>query len=70
MTDLTMQSPKWIREALKQYFLNRPNISVDTVDLVGYFRVTIVLGAVEDLVRTGWLVRTADLYPKLKQANA
>jgi hypothetical protein len=70
MPDLTMQSPEWIREALKQFFLDRPNTSVDTVDLVGYFRVTIILDAVEDLVKTGWLVRTTDLYPKLKRADA
>jgi hypothetical protein len=70
MPDPTMQSPEWIRDALKQYFLNRPNTSVDTVDLIGHFHVAIVLDAAEDLVRTGWLVRTTDLYPKLRQSHA
>jgi hypothetical protein len=70
MPDPTMQSPEWIRDALKQYFLNRPNTSVDIVDLVGYFHVAIALDAAEDLVRTGWLVRTTDLYPKLQQSHA
>ena len=68
MSDPTMQSPDWCREALKQYFLDRPNASVDTVDLVGYFRVASVLDAAEDLVRVGWLIRTGGPFPKLCQA--
>jgi hypothetical protein len=66
------QSPEWICEALKQYFINRLNTLADTVNLVGYFYVAIVLDAVEDLVATGWLVKTTGngLYPKLKRSHA
>jgi hypothetical protein len=64
------QSPEWIREALKLYFVVRPGIRVDSVDLLGYFRVASVLEAAEDLVRAGWLVRTDGLYPKLMRSNA
>jgi hypothetical protein len=65
-----MKSPEWIREALKQYFVNRPGVSVDTVDLVGHFHVGIVLDAAQDLVDTGWLIRTNGIYPKLKRSVA
>ena len=64
------QSPEWIREALKSYFVARPGIRVDSVDLIGYFRVASVLDAAEDLVRAGWLVRTDGPYPKLMRLNA
>jgi hypothetical protein len=64
------QSPEWIREALKSYFLARPGIRVDSVDLIGYFHVASVLEAAEDLVRAGWLVKTDGPYPKLMRINA
>jgi hypothetical protein len=64
------QSPEWIREALKQYFVNRPGIIVNTVDLVGHFHVAIVLNAAQDLVNAGWLTRTDSIYPKLKRSDA
>jgi hypothetical protein len=64
------QSPEWIREALKQYFVDRPGIIVDTVDLVGHFHVEIVLNAAQDLVNAGWLTRTDGIYPKLKRSEA
>jgi hypothetical protein len=63
-----MHSPEWIREALKQYFVNRPGCFVDTLDLMAYFRVASVLDAAEDLVRVGWLIRTGGPFPKLCQA--
>ena len=47
------QSPEWICEALKEYFDARPGVRVDSVDLLGYFRVASVLDAAEDLVRAG-----------------
>jgi hypothetical protein len=62
-----MKSSEWIRESLKLYFLNRPGISVDTVDLVGYFHVASVLDAAQDLVDAGWLIRTGGVYPKLSR---
>ena len=31
----TINSPDWIREALQAYFVKRPGIQVDTVDLMG-----------------------------------
>ena len=49
------QSPEWIREALQLYFVDRPGIHVDHVDLIGYFHVASVLDAAEDLVRAGWV---------------
>ena len=64
------QSPEWICEALMLYFLARPGIRVDSVDLLGYFHVASVLDAAEDLVRAGWLVRTDGPYPKLLRSNA
>lgn len=64
------QSPEWIREALQLYFVVRPGIRVDSVDLIGYFRVASVLDAAEDLVRAGWLIRTDGPYPKLMRINA
>ncbi len=64
------QSPEWIRKALQLYFVVRPSIHVDHVDLIGYFHVASVLDAAEDLVRAGWLVRTDGPYPKLKRSNA
>ena len=65
-----MKSPEWIREALKKYFVNRPGVSVDTVDLIGHFNVEIVLDDAQDLVDTGWLIRTTSIYPKLKRPVA
>ena len=59
-----MKSPEWIRESLKLYFLNRPGVSVDAVDLVGYFHVASVLDAAQDLVDAGWLIRTGGVYPR------
>jgi hypothetical protein len=53
-----MHSPEWIREALKQYFVDRPGVSVDSVDLMAYFHVASVLDAASDLVDTGWLIET------------
>ena len=64
------QSPEWIREALMLYFLARPGIRVDSVDLLGCFHVASVLDAAEDLVRAGWLVRIDGPYPKLMRSNA
>jgi hypothetical protein len=64
-----MKSPEWIRESLKLYFLNRPGVSVDTVDLVGYFHVASVLDAAQDLVDAGWLIRTGGIYPKLSRPS-
>jgi hypothetical protein len=62
-------SPDWIRNAVKQYFIDRSGISVDTVDIIDYFRVAISLSAVEDLINTGWLVRSNDVYPKIKRSG-
>jgi hypothetical protein len=70
MPDPTMKSPEWIREALKSYFVIRPSIRVDSVDLIGYFHVASVLDAAEDLVSGGWLDRAGGPYPKLMRSNA
>jgi hypothetical protein len=59
----------WIREALKQYFVNRPGVFVDTVDLMTYFRVASVLDAAEDLVKVGWLTRTGGPFPRLTRST-
>ena len=63
-----MHSPKWIREALKQYFINRPGVSVNTVDLMAYFQVASVLDAASDLVDTGWLIKTDGPFPLFKRS--
>ena len=63
-------TPEWICEALKECFDARPGVRVDSVDLLGYFRVASVLDAAEDLVRAGWLVRSDGPYPKLMRSNA
>ena len=60
-------SSSWLKEALKQYFINRPGIRVDTVDLLDYFHIGSVLGAVEELIQEGWLIRSNEPYPKLYQ---
>ena len=57
-----MTAPSYMKEALKQYFINRPGIRVDTVDLFSYFPVTSVLDAIEDLVQEGWLIRSNEPY--------
>jgi len=64
------QSSEWIREALQLYFKLRPGVRVDSVDLLGWFHVASVLDAAEDLVHSGWLVRTDGPYPKLMRSNA
>ena len=64
------QSPEWIREALKLYFMTRPGIHVDSVDLISHFRVASVLDAAQDLVDAGWLTRTNSIYTQLKQSDA
>jgi hypothetical protein len=63
-----MHSPEWIREALKQYFVNRPGVKVGTVDLIAYFHVAIVLEAASDLVDAGWLIKTDGPYPLLMRS--
>ena len=67
---MTDQYAEWIREALKLYFVARPGIHVDSVDLIGHFRVASVLDAAQDLVDAGWLTRTDSIYPKLKRSDA
>jgi hypothetical protein len=64
-----MHSPEWIREALKDFFVNRPGVSVDTVDLMAYFHVTSVLDAAQDLVNTGWLINTGGPFPKFTRST-
>ena len=64
------QSPEWIREAFELYFVARPGIRVDSVDLIGYFHVASLIEAAEDLVSAGWLIRTDGPYPKLMRSNA
>ena len=62
-----MHSPEWMRQALKDYFASRPGVSVNTVDLVAYFRVVSVLDAAQELVKAGWLIKTDDPFPKFRR---
>jgi hypothetical protein len=63
-----MHSPEWIRKALKEYFINRPGVSVNNVDLMVYFRITSVLDAAQDLVDAGWLIKTNGPFPLFKRS--
>ena len=65
-----MRSPKWLRNALKQYFEYRsPGTLVDTVDLVSYFHTVSVIDAADDLVEIGWLTIIDGVYPKYTRSQ-